>query len=184
MRKKGKTTFAVYPHLHDLIIFAMCGVILCTALCIYFLYESGSDSVDVLFIENWPSLIIVLCPAAVFFAVCIHNGYEYLGKIYIDDSQIICRAPLKKPLYFKYSEIREIGCDYAWLSGERQYWIYLCIDKLPNKYIHKINRMPIGQNQLRIQFSEDVFHTLLAHLPNDLMKSLYRSRPSNVSYNG
>ena len=180
MSKKGTPCFAVYPYLHQLIIFAMCAILLCTALCIYFLYTPGYSSAEEFLSEAWFSVVIVLCPLFIFFAVCIYNSYEYLGKILIDDSQIICYAPFKKTLFFKYSEIRDIGFDYAWLSGNRQYWIYLCIEKIPSKCWHRINRLPIGQKYLRFQFSEDVFHSLLAHLPDNLMKSLSRSKPKDI----
>ncbi len=183
MKKKRNQRFAVSPYLFQLIILGMCGVLLCTGLTIYFLHTQSYCSVQDFLSKDWPSVIVVLCPLLVFLTVCICNSYEFFGKILIDDSQVICYAPFRKSLFFEYSEIREIGVDYAWLSVNKQYWIYLSSEKIDKKYWHKINRMPINQIHLRIQFSENVYNTLLQHLPNDLKKSLCRSKTEDVSDN-
>lgn len=181
MKKRRKQFFRVSPYLYQLVILGTCGILLCTALTAFFLYTQSHCSILDFLVERGVLLLLPLCPLVVFLTVCIINSCEYFGKVLIDESRIVCYAPFRKALIFKYSEIREIGIDYAWLTVNKQYWIYIGSAKIPNNYCHKINRLPINQNYLRIQFSEDVFSALLQHLPVDLKKALYRSKTLEVT---
>lgn len=183
MKNGGKQQYLISPYLCQLTILGMCGILLCTALIIFFLYDQGQYSVVEFLRERWLSLVLPLGSPVVYFLVCINNAYEYFGYVLITDSELICYAPFRKPLVYKYSEIQEIGIDYVWLSVSKQFWIYVGIDKMPNKYCHRINRLPINQSFVRVQFSENVFNALLKRLPHDLQKKLYRSKTMEVSIN-
>lgn len=183
MKKGRKQNYFISPYLCQLTILGMCGLLLCTVLIAFFLYEPSHYCIAEYIMESWRSLLLPLGSFVAYLLVCINNSYEYFGHILIADSEIICYAPFRKPLHYKYSEIQEIGIDYVWLSINKQFWIYVGIDKIANKYCHRINRLPINQSFLRIQFSEDVYNALLDQLPSDLKKKLYRSKTSEVSIN-
>lgn len=151
MKKRGKRHFRVSPYLFQLIIFGIVGILLCSVLTIFFLFAQSDCSLYDFLTENLLSVGIVLCPLLVFFAVCINNSYEYFGYVEITDSNLICYAPFRKPLVFQYA------------------------------YCHRINRLPINQSFVRIQFSEEIFNALLKKLPNDLYKRLYRSKTTEIN---
>lgn len=183
MKNGRKRRYLISPYLCQLTIFGMCGILLCTTLIVFFMYDQSQYSIVAFLRESWSSLVLPLGSLGVYLLVCIYNAYEYFGYILINDCELICYAPFRKPLSYKYSEIQEIGIDYVWLSVSKQFWIYIGTDKMPNKYCHRINRLPINQSYVRVQFSEDIFDDLLKQLPHNLQKRLYRSKTSEVSIN-
>lgn len=180
MEKSRKQIYLISPYLCHLMIIGLAGMLLCVVLIVSFLYVQAPLGIVVFLREHWLSLMLSLGLLSVYLVVCIYNAYEYFGYIQITDSELICSAPFRKPLVYKYSEIQEIGIDYVWLSVSKQYWIYCGIDRIPYEYCHKINRLPINQSYIRIQFSEKVFAALLSKLPFDLQKRLFRSKTAEV----
>lgn len=177
-RKGRKRCYFISPYLFQLTILGTCGILLCTGLTIYFLYDPSLYSFEEFLNVSWPLLIPLLC----YLLVCIINAYEYFGIVIFSGSELTCYAPFKKTLVFQYSAIQEVGIDYVWLSVNKQFWIYVGNDKISHKYCHRINRLPINQDFVRFQFSEDVFNALLERLPHNLQKELYKSR-TTVSMN-
>lgn len=179
-KRNKRRLYLICPYLFQLTLFGTCGILVCTTLIICFLFDPSLCSFVEFLGEKWLSLVLPLGCLAIYLLVCVNNAYEYFGFVIISDSELTCCAPFKKPLIYKYSNIQEIGIDYAWLSVNKQFWIYFGNDKIPHKYCHRINRLPINQSFARIQFSEDVFDALLERLPHDLQRKLYRSKTGDI----
>lgn len=181
MKNGRKQTYHISTYLYQLTILGMCGILLCTALIVFFLYDCKQQTIFEYLKDNWLSLLLPLVPLIVYVLVCLNNVYEYFGYVEITDSNLICYAPFSKPLVFNYSDITDIGIDYVWLSVHKQFWIYVGIKKVPDEYCHRINRLPINHSYVRIQFSEEVFAALLNKLPDKLRKRLQRSKTTDIN---
>ena len=99
-------------------------------------------------------------------------GYEVFGTMRIEDDGLLFRAPFRKMVKMKYSDIKYMGIDYGLLSLTKQFWIYFGSEPLPMKYYHRITKMKMNRKIMRIQYNQDVFDALVAQMPHDLSKRL------------
>ncbi len=101
--------------------------------------------------------------------------FEAFGVMYITDDGLVFRAPFHRTRKLYYKDIKYIGIDYGKLSLTKQFWIYFSLDRIPQKYYHKINRMRQTKRTMRVQYNEKVFKSLIQHLPKPLNKKLEAS---------
>lgn len=155
MNKRKK--FLVSSYLYSLSVLGFVGLILCIFLTVYFLAISCNEHISVFFKSYSVVFIFLGCLVAVYLLVCAKNAYEFWGAVEVTEEELILSAPLKRSLRFRYADIVDIGMDYGWVTVNRQYWIYVGKKQIPHTYCHRINRLPINQEFIRFQFSEDVF---------------------------
>ena len=71
----------------------------------------------------------------------------------------------------RYDEIKYLGIDYD-PSLDGLFWIYFSKEKLDMKYYHKILKLRSSRRTVVIQYSEEVFRSLVHYLPKPLSKRL------------
>ena len=178
--KKIRKFYFINPYLFSLLSFSIILVVLVTSYVISICFDVEPGNFMGFLEDQWDILLCILAGPVAIFIVCIVKSYEFWGYVSITETGVTCYAPFKKKLIFDYSEINDIGIDYCWLSVNKQFFIYLSKQKIDSKYWHKINTLPISQNALRIQFTKDVFDSLLEQLPDKLRKTLYRSKTNEL----
>lgn len=90
----------------------------------------------------------------------------------IQEEGLLFRSLFRGKRKLLFSEINYIGIDYGVLSGVKQFWIFFSKEKIPSKYIHNMNQMPLSKQTMRIQYSQRIFDALVYYLPKDLSKRL------------
>ena len=101
-------------------------------------------------------------------------SYSLWGHIrFLPDRFILC-APLRRRIAFCYSDIRHIVIDYSLESNQKLVWVVLSKTPIDSKYIHKVNRMPINSNQVRIVYSSKLDSALKRHLSETTLKQYYQ----------
>ena len=58
------------------------------------------------------------------------------------------------------------------LSLTRQFWIYFSKEKIPPKYIHRINRLKFSKTTMRVQYNKNIFAALVYYTPSDISKRI------------
>lgn len=164
---RKKQCFLLSPYLFSLTCFGLVGVVLCTCLSCYFILETGSNPV---------SLLLPALPVIVFLTVGICNAHEFWGIVRIADCELTVMAPFRKPFSFLYEDIADIGIDYGSLIVRDQFWIYIGKSTVPTQYCHRINRLPVNSEYIRIQYSPKVFSILCQKLPKNAKKRLENSQ--------
>ena len=164
-----KRYFLLSPYLFSLIFFGLIGVLALSILSCYFIYETGSDL---------RSIFLVILPVTVYLVVGVINAHEFWGIVCITDQKLTVMAPFRAPIIFLYADIVDIGIDYGHLSVHDQFWIYIGKSTVPAQYCHKINRLPINNEFIRVQYSPQVFSTLCKKLPKSTKKRLENSQTS------
>lgn len=159
--------FLLSPYLFSLTCFGLVGIVLCTCLSCYFILETDSNPV---------SLLLPALPVIVYLAVGIYNAHEFWGIVRITDCELTVMAPFRKPITFLYEDIVDIGIDYGTLIVRDQFWIYIGKSTVPTQFCHKINRIPVNSEYIRIQYSPKTLSALCEKLPKNAKKRLENSQ--------
>lgn len=159
--------FFLSPYLFSLTCFGLIGILALAAISCYFICATGSDL---------RSIIFVMLPVIVYLAVGVRNAHEFWGIVCVTDQKLIVMAPFRKPISFPYEDIADIGIDYGTLIVRDQFWIYIGKSTVPPQYCHRINRLPVNGEYIRIQYSSRVFSALRNKLPNRMKKRLENSQ--------
>ena len=158
------------PYLFSLSMFAITMITCATYAGCFFFKHTYVEEDYLLICFIWGGLYVVCCSGFII------GGYLFLGIFQITATHIVLFAPFRRPICLQYEEITDIGIDFAVVNGSRQFWIYLSKDKLPVKFIHKLNHMPINKDQVKIQYTLRVCNELLKVLPPKLGKRLENSK--------
>ncbi len=175
-RKPSNRVYLVWPYLFALICFGFFGMLLCVGmplgdlLCAVASGQLTKNDVQITLVASIPFLL--------YLGVCIGKGYEFLGYIKVSDTCVACCAPLRKAITIPFSEVQDIGVDYAIVSGQYVYWLYISRQRIPAQYCHKINTLPINSTYIRFILTENVYSVLSGVLPGDLRKRLSVSKHS------
>jgi len=159
--------FLLSPYLFFLTCFGSIGIVLCTCLSCSFILGTGSNPV---------SLLLPALPVIVFLTVGICNAHEFWGIVRISDCELTVIAPFRKPIVFLYEDIVDIGIDYGTLMVRDQFWIYIGKSTVPAQFCHRINRLPVNFEYIRIQYSPRTFSALREKLPKNTKKRLENSQ--------
>ena len=119
---------------------------------------------------DFTGLLIVCFGTAMIIFTSIRNSFEYFGTMEIHPFGLIFRAPFRKRIVFQFDNLADVGIDYGHISGEKQFWIYFSLSKIPVEYWHKINRLPFSTSCMRIQYSQEVMNDLLLYMPDKKTK--------------
>ena len=151
-RKHRKQCYLVYPYLFHLVLLGLLGVLFCSSMTVFFLYDQNAYNSFMEYLsKRWLLIVVVLLPSIVYLAVCFINAYEFWGVITFGDSELRCNALFKKPLTYKYAAIQDIGVGYVWLSIGKVFFIYLCNERITNKSYQQIYRLPVKSGFIKIQ---------------------------------
>lgn len=103
--------------------------------------------------EQIAKLLIYIIPCIVFFTFCMIKSYDIFGRVAIYEDRLILSAPFRKQLTYMVDEIRHVQIDYNILSTDKQFWVVIGSDMIPQKYVHKINELPITPSRLKMQYT-------------------------------
>lgn len=171
--------FFISPYVFSLSVIGLIGISFCTLGSFYFLIRqcaSGEDGFLLSVQENWLSFVVISLPFFVYWIVIFLNAYEFLGYLRICDTEIAFCAPFRKTYRLDYEAIKDIGIDYGCLTVNRQFWIYFGKKRIPSQYVHRINRLPMNQDFMRIQYTPNVLNALCNSLSCQLSKQLQNSK--------
>ena len=169
-KRKNTATHLVAPHLFLLSALSIILITFAAYAGCFLLKDAYVETDYWLICLIWVCLYIFCC--TMFFL----GGFLYLGAFQIQDTQILLFTPLRKRICLEYDEISDIGIDFAVINGRRQFWIYLCKDRLSEQYVHKLQHMPINGNQIKLLYTPLIYNELLSALPQALKKRLENSK--------
>lgn len=102
------------------------------------------------------------------------QSYSIWGRVRFFSDSFLLSAPLRRKILFFYSDIRHIVIDYSLESRKKVVWVVLSKTPIDSRYIHKINRMPLNSNQVRLLYSPELDSALKRHLPKQTLKQYSR----------
>ena len=178
MPKKDKLKMLINPYLFSLILF---GIIVITAVLLYLgyrwyneIYITGKTAQrSVLIIGT----IVALSFVAAFFVLLFTEPFDAFGRITFYEDELMVKAPFRKTITLRYSDIQYIQIDYHTLSVSRQFWVILGKEPMPDKYRHQVVKLRFSQQIIRIPYCQKV-DSFLDHI---LTGNLYEQYSSSKS---
>lgn len=162
--KEYKRTFIIYPYFFALTIL---GMIMLGGIAEGILIKLTVGSTDR---ESW--ICFTGLTALNIFCIAVWLSiYEATGWFHIRDDCLEFHALFHLKRVMRYDEIKYLGIDYD-PSLDGLFWIYFSKEKLDMKYYHKILKLRSSRRTVVIQYSEEVFRSLVHYLPKPLSKRL------------
>jgi hypothetical protein len=109
-----------------------------------------------------------------FFGALYIQSYNIWGRVRFFSDFFRLSAPLRRKILFFYSDIHHIVIDYSLESGEKLVWVVLSKTPIESRYTHKVNRMPLNSNQVRLLYSPELDAVLKRRLPQQALKQYSR----------
>lgn len=169
--KKRRRYFChpIYPYLFSLSIFTFF-LLASTFILIFGLTYNW------VFVEILPAYLFILAIYAIYLVVCIKDSFLFFGFFCLKPDEIVFYAPFRRKICMPYKTVCEIGIDYGVFSQRKQFWIYICKESFPQKYVHKIHTLPMEKKYMRVKYSDQILKELLQVLPVRLEKQLSKSQ--------
>lgn len=127
------------------------------------------------------ALLIVGLYITLFLALYVQS-YSIWGYVRFFADRFLLSAPLRRKIVFFYSDIHHISIDYSLEAKEKVIWVVLSKSPIDTKYIHRVNRMPLNSNQVRILYSPELDSVLTRNLPKSTLKQYCRCRSLLKTY--
>ena len=144
----------------------------CYSMVEEYLIPNGVSWENAVHYEVIQSAIVLAIPLIAWYLLAIANAYEYFGVVKIQDDCLEFHAIFHRPRRLYYCDLQSIGIDYGMLSLTRQFWIYFSKEKIPPKYIHRINRLKFSKTTMRVQYNKNIFAALVYYTPSDISKRI------------
>ena len=168
--KKRKARIWANSYLFSL---ALCLIILMTAPLIYLLLpviRGDSNSYDL------PAILALLTPYVACYICFGVMSREIFGYIVFYENKLVLKAPLRKSIKMSYADIEYIQIDYNTLTINKQFWVVLGLEPMPEKYRHRVNALPVSEKILRIQYSKKLDSILCDVLEGKAYKQYTRAK--------
>ena len=134
---------------------------------------------------NGYGLDIALIALTPYVASCICFGVmsrEIFGYIVFYDDKLILKAPLRRSIKMNYADIEHIQIGYNALTINKQFWVILGLEPMPEKYRHRVNALPVSEKILRIQYSKKLDGILCDVLTGKAYKQYTRAKSTLRAY--
>lgn len=125
-------------------------------------------------LESFKLLLPSLLSSTLVIFLCLTRD-ECFGHVKLYDDRIELHSSLKRKRVLFFLDIKFCGIAYAVINHDKQFWIYFSTQKIPSKYLTRMNRLKITENTIKIQFDAKTFDTLINHIPKPLSKQLSAS---------
>jgi len=168
---KRDNIFLISPYLFSLACMLSAVMILGFGICFSFFKSStqGLSLTASLQSADAFGCALILFMMCIVWGAMIRSGYEFFGTMAIGDNSLIFNAPFRRQVVFLYSDLVDVGIDYGFISKTRQFWIYFSCEAISSQYCHKITRLPFNKTYMRIQYRDNVYHSLQKHMTNKLL---------------
>ena len=143
---KRKARIWANPYLFSLV---LCLMILMTAPLIYLLlptFRGDPNGYDL------PATLALLTPYVASYICYGVMSREIFGHIVFYDDKLVLKAPLRRSIKMNYADIEHIQIDYNVLTINKQFWVILGLEPMPEKYRHRVNALPVSEKILRIKY--------------------------------
>lgn len=165
MRRVSPYTYALGV-VGSIMLLGVCG------LCFYLLNQWAER-------EMWERAVFAVCmlsPMVIYFVVFVIEAYLFWGKYRLEQDAVVLRAFLRKEIRMAYADIRYIGSGYIVVNGGYQFWIYISKQPVDTSCLKgRVNKLPISEETIRIQYRPEVVKELMDVLPPDLREKLEES---------
>lgn len=150
--------------------------VICYAIMVYFIL-GPSDNSNVHYSMNEVAFLIVFGFFVIggLLAGIYMECYSLLGCYFLYADKITIVAPLRKRITLYYNEIKSIGIDYSVINGQPQFWVYMSKGEIPKKYWNSITKLPFTSETIRVQYSQNLFDSLIHMLPKKVAKELQKA---------
>ena len=173
---KRKARIWANPYLFSLV---LCLMILMTAPLIYLLlptFRGDPNGYDL------PATLALLTPYVASYICYGVMSREIFGHIVFYDDKLILKAPLRRSIKMNYADIEHIQIDYNVLTINKQFWVILGLEPMPEKYRHRVNALPVSEKILRIQYSKKLDGILCDVLTGKAYKQYTRAKSTLRAY--
>ncbi|MGN1021821.1 MAG: hypothetical protein ACI4O7_15770 [Aristaeellaceae bacterium] len=104
------------------------------------------------------------------------HSYGILRRVTITRDRLVLKAPLRRTLVYRLSDIRHVRIDDSTLSVSRQYWVVMGQEPIPSRYVHRISTLPITPRCLRMRYTPSLDTRLTGLLTGEMYRRWSRAQ--------